>query len=153
MQLTVDAKELKSAVTWTSKIIRKPVLPILDCVLLSAEDGKVTVRATNLDITLTRNVKATISEPGAVVVNAKALKGHLGKVKGKNATASMESYISKGEGYKLPMLALEANGIRVTLPTQDPEDYPLAANATWDHSFTFDPDAVSLKRVAKFADH
>lgn len=154
MKATVFAKDLKDAVTWTSKVIGKPLLPILDCVMLSVEEGKITVRATNLSVDLTRTVEATVSEPGRVAVNTKSLRNYLGKVKSKNTTVSLESYIDESTKTKLPWLALEANAIRVTLPTQDPSDYPLGlSNATWHDSFVFDPEAVNLKQIAKFADH
>ena len=149
MQATVNAKELKQAVTFVSKVIRKPILPILDCILLSAEDGQITVRATNLAQDLTRTVKADVQETGEVVVNAKSLKGYLSKVKGKGAVVGIESCAKLDE--KPASIALTANDIRVTLPTLDPEDYPLSlTDAVWDHAFAFGPD--NLKQIAKFAD-
>lgn len=157
MKATVSAASLKQAISWASKIVHRPVLPILDCLLLSAEDGKITVRATDLSVSLTRTVEATVSEPGQVCVNAKSLKEYLSKVKGKNATVSIESYVNvesytNGKATKLPTVSLEANAIRVNLPGQDPLDYPLGVHdITWHDSFVFDPDAVNLKQIAKFA--
>ena len=145
MQATVNAKELKAAVTFVSKVIRKPVLPILHCVLLSAEDGKLTVRATNLDIDLARTVKADVQETGQLTVDAKALKGYLGKVKGKGAVVSIESKPNLWATYT-------ANGISVTLSALPTDDYPLSlTDVDWDHALGFGPD--NLKQIAKFADH
>lgn len=147
MKATVSAASLKSAVSWVSKIVHsRATLPILDCLLLSAEDGKITVRATDLSVSLARTVEATVTEPGQVCVNAKSLKDYLSKAGKKNATLTIESK-------PVLLVMLEASGITVTLPDGNPKEFPQGlSNTIWADSFEFDPKAVDLKQIAKFAD-
>lgn len=150
MKATVSAKSLKDAVSWTSKVIGRPLLPILECVMLSADYDSIQVKATDLGVMLTRDIKATVTEGTAVCVNARALRNYLSKTGKATLSISTEPIPDS----KLSSVVLEANAIRVTLQGFDPDDYPLGlSNAAWTDSFEFDPQAVNLKQIAKFADH
>ncbi|NCA80983.1 MAG: DNA polymerase III subunit beta, partial [Sphingobacteriia bacterium] len=54
-------------------VAQKSVMPILSNVLLVAEDGKITLTATNLDITIRCTVRANVSESGRITLPAKKL--------------------------------------------------------------------------------
>lgn len=52
---------------------RKSTLPVLANVLLTAEDGRLTIAATNLNIAVSGSVDATVTEPGAIALPARDL--------------------------------------------------------------------------------
>ena len=54
-------------------VAQKSVMPILSNVLLVAEDGKITITATNLDITIRCTVRANVVENGKITLPAKKL--------------------------------------------------------------------------------
>ncbi len=69
------------AVVAASKVVNThTTVPILSNVYLLAEDGRVRVRATDLEVTLEQTIKATVSEPGSVTVSAKLFAGYLGNL-------------------------------------------------------------------------
>lgn len=54
-------------------VAQKSVMPILSNVLLVAEDGKITLTATNLDITIRCTVRANVTDSGRITLPAKKL--------------------------------------------------------------------------------
>lgn len=78
MNITVDRQEFLAVAQDAEKIApSNAVIGVLKCVLLSAEDGKLTVAATNLEVALERKIKADIAEEGSVIVDARLLCGML----------------------------------------------------------------------------
>lgn len=51
----------------------RSMLPILECVLLSADDDCMTLTTTNLEMCITHRVSSKIEEPGAIAVPARTL--------------------------------------------------------------------------------
>ena len=79
VKLTCNTKEIASALSAASKVVNThTTLPILSNVLLRAEDDRVSVRATDLELTLEQWFPATVEIPGEVTVPAKLLAGFLG---------------------------------------------------------------------------
>ncbi|MDQ6822959.1 MAG: DNA polymerase III subunit beta [Candidatus Eremiobacteraeota bacterium] len=78
MKFTCNTKEIASAVGAASKVVNAhTTVPILSNVLLQAEDGKISVRATDLELTLQHAFPAQISEAGSVTVPAKLFSSYL----------------------------------------------------------------------------
>jgi len=78
MKFTCNTKDIAGAVGAASKVVNAhSTVPILSNVLLSAEDGKISVRATDLELTLEHAFKAEVAEGGAVTVPAKLFSGYL----------------------------------------------------------------------------
>lgn len=81
MKFTCSTKDIAGAVGAASKIVNShTTVPILSNVLLTAEDGAVRVRATDLELTLEHVVEAEIAESGSATVPAKLLSGYLGNL-------------------------------------------------------------------------
>lgn len=78
MKFTCNTKEIASAVGAASKVVNAhTTVPILSNVLLQAEDGKISVRATDLELTLEHAFPAQITEAGSVTVPAKLFSSYL----------------------------------------------------------------------------
>ena len=78
MKFTCTTKDISAAVGAASKVVNThTTVPILSNVLLTAGDGKIAVRATDLEITLEHAFAADISEAGALTVPAKLFSSYL----------------------------------------------------------------------------
>jgi DNA polymerase-3 subunit beta len=81
VKFTCSTKDIASAVGAASKIVNAhTTVPILSNVLLTADEGEIKVRATDLELTLEHAFPAQISENGAVTVPAKLFSGYLGNL-------------------------------------------------------------------------
>jgi len=81
MKFTCNTKDISGAVGAASKVVNAhTTVPILSNVLLSADDGKISVRATDLEVTLEHAFPAEISESGSVTVPAKLFSSYLGNL-------------------------------------------------------------------------
>lgn len=78
MKFTVNRQEFLAVAQDAEKIApSNAVIDVLKSVFLSAEDGKLTVAATNLEVALERKIRADIDEEGSAVVDARLLCGML----------------------------------------------------------------------------
>lgn len=81
MKFTCNVKDIASAVGAASKVVNAhTTVPILSNVLLTAEQGKIAVRATDLELTLQHAFAADVAEPGSVTIPAKLFSGYLGNL-------------------------------------------------------------------------
>ncbi len=81
MKFTCNTKDIAAAVGAASKVVNAhTTVPILSNVLLAAEDGKIAVRATDLELTLEHAFPAEIGEGGSVTVPAKLFSSYLGNL-------------------------------------------------------------------------
>lgn len=72
MKLTIQQGDLQKALNVVAHIVpSKTTLPVLTCVLLEAENGKLTVSATNLDLSIvTSTTEVNVEKPGRTAVPA-----------------------------------------------------------------------------------
>jgi DNA polymerase III subunit beta len=81
MKFSCTTKDIATAVGAASKVVNAhTTVPILSNVLLAADDGKIAVRATDLELTLEHAFPAQISERGSVTVPAKLFASYLGNL-------------------------------------------------------------------------
>ena len=81
MKFTCNTKDISAAVGAASKVVNQhTTVPILSNVLLQADDGKIAVRATDLELTLEHAFPAEITEVGSVTVPAKLFSSYLGNL-------------------------------------------------------------------------
>jgi DNA polymerase-3 subunit beta len=81
MKFRCNTKDIAGAVGAASKVVNAhTTVPILSNVLLQADDGKISVRATDLELTLEHAFPADVSEPGSVTVPAKLFSSYLGNL-------------------------------------------------------------------------
>jgi DNA polymerase III subunit beta len=81
MKFNCNTKDIASAVGAASKVVNQhTTVPILSNVLLQADDGRIAVRATDLELTLEHAFPAEIAEGGSVTVPAKLFSSYLGNL-------------------------------------------------------------------------
>ncbi len=81
MKFTCTTKDITTAVGAASKVVNAhTTVPILSNVLLQADDGKIAVRATDLELTLEHAFAADIEQGGSVTVPAKLFASYLGNL-------------------------------------------------------------------------
>ena len=74
LQFTTTAGALRSVLQTASKVAAtKDTLPILSCVLLTADESGVTVAASNLEVGLLLPLDAEITEPGVIAAHARPM--------------------------------------------------------------------------------
>ncbi|PZR59601.1 MAG: DNA polymerase III subunit beta [Candidatus Meridianibacter frigidus] len=78
MKFTCNTKDIGAAVGAASKVVNAhTTVPILSNVLLTADGEKISVRATDLEVTLEHAFPAEVAESGSVTVPAKLFSGYL----------------------------------------------------------------------------
>ena len=110
MKFTCSTKDIASAVGAASKVVNAhTTVPILSNVLLSADDGGIRVRATDLELTLEQSFPAEVAEGGAVTVPARLFSGYLGnlpagllELTGSPSRASVKAERSNYDFHALP---------------------------------------------------
>ena len=74
MKFTVNKMSLQSALQQLGKVTpTRSTLPILSSVYISAKDGSLTLRATDLEISQSINVTASISDDGELAIPHRTL--------------------------------------------------------------------------------
>jgi DNA polymerase III subunit beta len=110
VKFTCSTKDIASAVGAASKVVNAhTTVPILSNVLLTADDGGIRVRATDLELTLEQSFPAEIGEAGAVTVPARLFSGYLGnlpagllELTGSPSRASVKAERSNYDFHALP---------------------------------------------------
>lgn len=78
MKFSCNAKDIAGAVAAASKVVNAhTTMPILGSVLLTATHGRVSVRATDLELTLENAFRAEVTEEGSCTVPARLFSGYL----------------------------------------------------------------------------
>jgi DNA polymerase III subunit beta len=81
MKFTCNTKDIAAAVGAASKVVNAhTTVAVLSNVLLQDDDGKIAVRATDLELTLEQAFPAEVSEGGSVTVPAKLFSSFLGNL-------------------------------------------------------------------------
>lgn len=76
MNLTIAKEQILNGLQAVQNVVStRTTLPILSNVLLRAEGGKLELTATDLDVTITSTVEATVKTPGATTLPVKKLFG------------------------------------------------------------------------------
>ena len=127
MNFETTTETLSHAVATASRFAeRRANLPVLGCVLITAEGSRLTLRATNLECGVEIVVPAKISAEGTVAVPAGILNGFLSNAKGKTIQASLVGEVFRVESER-------ANASIKTIPH---EDFPILPRVSAETSFT-----------------
>jgi DNA polymerase-3 subunit beta len=129
VKFTCSTKDIANAVGAASKVVNAhTTVPILSNVLLSAADGALRVRATDLEVTLEQSVAAEITEAGSVTVPAKLFSNYLGNLPAgileMSGTASRASVKCERSNYDFHALP--------------PDEYPPLPSAQKGQTFALD---------------
>jgi DNA polymerase III subunit beta len=127
MQFETTLEQLQTAVSTAARFAeRRANLPVLGCILITAEGGRITLRATNLECGVEIVIPAKVASEGMVAVPAGVVSGFLNNARGKSVSVSLVGEVLKVETER-------ANASIKTLPH---EDFPILPRVSAERSFT-----------------
>lgn len=116
MKFAIQQEDLQKALDVIANVVpAKTTLPILTCVLMEAKGGKLTLSATNLDISITTSTdKVEIKDEGRVAIPAVKFVPFV-----RSLRAGQVTIAQKGE-----QIRLDCGKARLTENTMNVEEYP-----------------------------
>lgn len=139
MQVTIPRADLLAAIQPVQRAIeRRNTIPILSHLLLDAQDGKLTVRGTNLDIEVTTRADADVKVAGTQAVPAQTLGDIVRKLPEGPILLAMEK----------ERFLVKAGRSRFQLATLHPGDFPDLSVGEMPFRFTLPSETVT-KLVAE----
>ncbi len=127
MKFETTTETLSQAVATASRFAeRRANLPVLGCILITAEGSRLLLRATNLECGVEIKVAAKVASEGTVAVPAAVLNGFLSNAKSKSINVSLV-----GEVFKV-----ESDRASASIKTIPHEDFPILPRVAAEHSFT-----------------
>lgn len=139
MKVTIERAALLRALGHVHRVVeRRTTIPILANVLLSAKDGALTLKATDLDLEITEKAAAEVAQPGATTLPAHTLYDIVRKLP-EGAQVSLEATGDAGQ------LTLRSGRSRFNLSSLPESDFPDVTSGDFSHSFTLAPG--DLKRL------
>ena len=143
MDLTVDQANLTRATRLTSRATpTRSTLPVLQTVRLEAQNGGLTLTATDLEVGVTTAIAANVSTPGTICVPARLLGEYISQLPSEPVHLTL-----KPEGHRL---RLSCGRFVANLATQDAAEFP--ALPVGDEARALTLDASRLRQaVARVA--
>src|SRR5665811_1654047 len=139
MKVTVERAELLKSLGHVHRVVeRRNTIPILANVLIKAERGKLSMKATDLDLEVIDSVAAEVSPGGATTVPAHMFYEIVRKL------PEGAQIVIEGSGDRA-VLSIRAGRSRFTLQTLPESDFPDLAAGEMTHSFKL--AAADLKRL------
>jgi DNA polymerase-3 subunit beta len=139
MKVTVERSELLKSLGHVHRVVeRRNTIPILANVLLRADRGKLSLKATDLDVEVTDTIAAEVGPDGSTTVPAHMFFDIVRKLP-EGAQIGLESSGDRAT------LAIRAGRSRFTLQTLPESDFPDLAPGEMTHKFTL--KAGDLKRL------
>jgi DNA polymerase III subunit beta len=138
MRATVERSHLLRSLSHVHRVVeRRNTIPILSNVLLRADGGKLTLKATDLDLEVTETVAADVGLAGATTVPAHILHDIVRKL-----PDGAEISLDTGDGSQL---ALKSGRSRFTLQILPESDFPDLT--TGEFPIRFQLAAATLKKL------
>lgn len=142
MKFESSTQDLLSASSLAARFVeRRANLPVLAAVLVVADRGRLTLRATNLECGVEVTLDAEVGESGTVAIPASVLVGFLQNARGKTVSATL-----KGE-----VMKLETERASASLKTIPHDDFPVLPKVSASSSFTL--KAGDLVRALRSVQH
>ena len=139
MKVTVERAELLKSLGHIHRVVeRRNTIPILANVLVKADRGKLSLKATDLDLEVTDSIAAEVSPGGSTTVPAHMFYEIVRKL------PEGAQIVLEGSGDRA-VLSLRAGRSRFTLQTLPESDFPDLAAGEMSHSFKL--PAADLKRL------
>jgi len=139
MKVTVERAELLRSLGHVHRVVeRRNTIPILANVLVKADKGKLSLKATDLDLEVTDSIAAEVSPGGSTTVPAHMIYDIVRKL------PEGTQIVIEGSGDRA-VLTIRAGRSRFTLQTLPESDFPDLAAGDMTHAFTL--PAADLKRL------
>lgn len=134
MKFNIPAKEFATAIAAVGKVVeRRNTIPILSNIVISAADGALHLRATDLDLEMSISTAATVEEQGVTTIPSDLVRDIAKKITGD---------VSFAFDKDANMANLTAGRSRFKLQTLPEEDYPSITTGEFSHSFSIPGDAL-----------
>ncbi len=146
MKLTIERGALLKTLAHVQSVVeRRNTIPILSNVLIEAADGRLSLTATDMDLTIVDSVAAEVSEPGATTTPAHTFYDIVRKL----PDGAQVELSTAGDGNQI---TLRAGRSVFTLATLPREDFPASGDGDLPHRFTLQPgDLRNLIDRTRFA--
>jgi len=139
MKITVERSELLRSLGHVHRVVeRRNTIPILANLLIKADGGRLSLKATDLDLEVTDTIGAQVASGGATTVPAHMLYDIVRKL------PDGTQIVLEGSGDRA-VLSIRAGRSRFTLQTLPESDFPDLAAGEMTHSFEL--PAADLKRL------
>jgi DNA polymerase-3 subunit beta len=139
MKVTVERAELLKSLSHVHRVVeRRTTIPILANVLIKADKGRLSLKATDLDLEVTDTVAAEVAPGGGTTVPAHMFYDIVRKL------PEGAQIVVEGTGERA-VLTIRAGRSRFTLQTLPESDFPDLAAGEMTHSFKL--PAGDLKRL------
>jgi len=136
MKITIERGALLKSLNHVQSVVeRRNTIPILSNVLIKAEDGQLSLTATDLDIEVVEAIDADVAQPGATTASAHTLYDIVRKLP---EGAQVELSTGADEG----RLQLTAGRSRFALQSLPQEDFPVMAAGSLPHRFELPAEAM-----------
>lgn len=127
MKFESTVEQLLSAVSVAARFVeRRTNLPVLASILITADGGRVILRATNLECGVEVTLPAKIGQEGVVAVSGSVLAGFLSNSRGKNVSVSHVGGVLK----------VETERASASIKTIPHDDFPILPRVSASTSFT-----------------
>ncbi len=115
MKIKIEALKLREAVKKVASAAdKKGHIPILSNVLIEAEDSKIRLTATDLEVGITTNTSCNVEEPGRITVNASKLLKISSNLSGNEVEMGLDGNV----------LRISSSNSNFTLTTLPPDEFP-----------------------------
>ncbi|RDV03921.1 DNA polymerase III subunit beta [Undibacter mobilis] len=139
MKITVERAELLKSLSHVYRVVeRRNTIPILSNVLIRADKGQLSMKATDLDLEVTDSIAAEVAPGGATTVPAHMFYDIVRKL------PDGSQIVIEGSGERA-VLTIRAGRSRFTLQTLPESDFPDLAAGEMSHSFKV--PAADFKRL------
>lgn len=138
MKLTIPRDALVPALAAATRVVdRRNTIPVLSNVLIeAADDGAVTLTATDLDMEIRVRLAARVGEAGRTTIHAGRLHYIVGKLQ---AGADIEMETTADDTSAM----LRSGRSRFTLSTLHPDDFPAFATGDWAAGFDIPAETLA----------
>ena len=147
IQFTVEHSALLKSLSHVQTVVeRRGSIPILSNVKFDANDGSLTLTATDMEIAISETIEANVTVPGSITVPAHTLHDIVRKLP-EGSQISLDSTIgTKGS------ITLSAANCKFTLSILPSQNFPVVDAGNFSHSFTLSAkDASYLIDKSRFA--
>ncbi|HEY5383211.1 MAG TPA: DNA polymerase III subunit beta [Candidatus Paceibacterota bacterium] len=126
MKFECTTEQLLKAVTTAARFVeRRANLPVLGSVLITADGGRVVLRATNLECGVEITLAAKVAGDGVVAVPGSVLLGFLSNARGKNILVELVGEVCK----------IETERVSASIKTIPQDDFPILPRVSAERSF------------------
>ena len=126
MKITVKKESLIDALAYCSGAAgsKKNTLPVLECVKMSAKEGKLECVTTDLEITLGKSIECEVEKEGTILVSHRDLFGLVKEIDVETINLEVERKDTEEEKEKTGVLLLKTDKGKYRLPLVKVKDFP-----------------------------